>query len=95
MSLFKKKPVVDWSCACGRTFLSVNGYVVAMEGDVIRDSELTVKNHRLMQELWGKVLHPEGMRIFSDDEIARMANVWSGELIKSVCAEANGGKLPQ
>lgn len=31
---------IDWFTSCGRTWLSVNGYVIAVEGDQCRDSEL-------------------------------------------------------
>lgn len=31
---------IDVGSACGRNYLSVNGFVVAMEGDLCRDSEL-------------------------------------------------------
>lgn len=34
---------VDWGFACGRTYLEINGYVAAMEGDVCRDIVLTTK----------------------------------------------------
>ena len=39
--LFKRKgPLVDWGAACGRHYLTVAGYVVAMAGDPCRDSSL-------------------------------------------------------
>ncbi len=34
---------VDWGFACGRTYLQINGYAVAMEGDICRDVVLTSK----------------------------------------------------
>jgi hypothetical protein len=34
------KPKLEVGLACGRNYLSVNGYVVAMEGDLCRDSEI-------------------------------------------------------
>ena len=39
----KKKPVVDWGCSCGRTYLSVAGFIVAVEGDTLRDADLVLK----------------------------------------------------
>jgi hypothetical protein len=35
-----KAPVIDYGTSCGRTFLTIGGYVVAMEGDLLRDPEL-------------------------------------------------------
>jgi hypothetical protein len=35
-----KKPLVDWGFACGRHYLTVAGYIVAMEGDPIRDADV-------------------------------------------------------
>ena len=29
--------MVDWGLACGRIYLTVDGFVVAMEGDMCRD----------------------------------------------------------
>jgi hypothetical protein len=84
---FKKKPVVDWGLSCGRIYLKVNGYVVAMEGDVLRDIDLGIKMRELARKeyasSWDDVLES----YFSRDQ-------WTGKLIKFVCAEANGGKLP-
>ena len=31
---------IDWFTSCGRTWLSVNGYVAAVEGDQCRDANL-------------------------------------------------------
>jgi hypothetical protein len=36
----EKKPIVDWGFACGRHYLTVAGYIVAMEGDPIRDADV-------------------------------------------------------
>jgi hypothetical protein len=36
----EKKPLVDWGFACGRHYLTVAGYIVAMEGDPIRDADV-------------------------------------------------------
>jgi hypothetical protein len=33
-------PVVDWGFSCGRHYLKVAGYVVAMEGDTCRDGPI-------------------------------------------------------
>jgi hypothetical protein len=33
--------IVDWGFACGRYYLEVAGYVVAMEGDPVREIELS------------------------------------------------------
>jgi len=34
------KPLVDWGFSCGRHYLTVAGYIVAMEGDPIRDADV-------------------------------------------------------
>lgn len=39
MSLLR--PKIDWSIACGRAYLSIDGLVVAVEGDMCRDVFLT------------------------------------------------------
>lgn len=36
----KEKPLVDWGFSCGRHYLTVAGYIVAMEGDPIRDADV-------------------------------------------------------
>lgn len=35
------KRIVDWGFACGRYYLEVAGYAVAMEGDPVREIELS------------------------------------------------------
>lgn len=81
------KPTVNWGFSCGRYYLTVNGYVTAMEGDTIRDMELSQKAWELYEAKWKDDKHWESMkRVFGA--------VWSGELIKWLAAEANGGKLP-
>jgi len=82
----KKKPVVDWGFSCGRTYLTVNGYVVAMEGDVLRDIKLGLKARELAKKQY------EGDWAMMEAFFTR--DTWTGELIKFVASEANGGKLP-
>lgn len=81
------KPLVDWGFGTGRTYLTVAGYIVAMEGDPVRDMNLGIK----LEELLGEKYKDDDtlFRIFSKRQ------VWTGELIKFVCAEANGGELPR
>lgn len=83
----KPKPVVDWGFSCGRTYLTVNGYVVAMEGDVLRDLDLGVKMRELAKKEYPN-MDAVLTAYFSRD-------CWTGELIKFVAAEANGGVLPR
>ncbi len=85
-----KKPVVDWGFACGRTYLTVNGYVVAMEGDVLRDMELGQKCIELSTARWGE--YCKGKPGLLEQFVS--SKVWTGDLIKFVAAVANGGILP-
>ena len=46
-----KKKGVDWFCSCGRYWLSFDGYVIAMQGDVCRDQDLrTMFNSDVWEE---------------------------------------------
>ncbi len=86
----QNKPVVDWGFSCGRTFLSVNGYVVAVETDVLRDYELAEIGYKLLVEKWKG--DKFGQLII--DSYGGSLKVWTGELIEYVANKANGGKLP-
>jgi hypothetical protein len=72
--LFKKSPVVDWNASCGRVYLSINDFVVAVEGDPLRDIELTEVCMRLDQSKYGMTLD---------------GKIWTSELIKYFVAEVN------
>lgn len=73
------KPIVDWFLSCGRICLTVNGYVVAMEGDVLRSAALTDKNRELGVIKWGEDFGTYE-RWYTD--------CWSSELIKYVAESA-------
>ena len=45
------KPLVDWGFSCGRHYLTVAGYIVAVEGDPIRDADVFALQEKLSREL--------------------------------------------
>lgn len=87
----RRESGVSWGFSCGRTYLTVNGFVVAMECDPLRDHELAEIGYKLMVEKWRG--DESGQLII--DSYGGTLKVWTGELIKYVAAKANGGKLPE
>lgn len=80
------KTKVNWEFSCGRYYLTVAGYVVAMEGDPLRDIDLGMK----LQE-WAREA-PDAMKSWATRDR------WTGDLIKFVVAESEkhnskGGRM--
>lgn len=46
-----EKPLVDWGCSCGRHCLIVAGYIVAVEGDPIRDDSVFALQGKASKDL--------------------------------------------
>ncbi len=81
LNLFKRKPpkpVVDYACSCGRTYLTINGFIVLMEGTQIIDADLAKIEMDLYRKKYENGLYWGIMKTYNT------GTVWSADLIKYV-----------
>lgn len=66
---------IDWGFACGRAYLSIDGFVIAMEGDACRDFDLCAKAAELYNAKWADNQKQRPHQFVYN-------NQWTTELIK-------------
>lgn len=66
---------INYGFSCGRGYLSIDGFVIAMEGDPCRDFDLTAKGAELYDAEWA-----ESNKKYPGSFVYK--NQWTFELIK-------------